>query len=308
MSTGIPGILKKSGDQVIHDLIQSGHGVDLDLNQVSIDRISTETYQDREVSFTINAREVGLDGALPVYGGQTSVIYERFVGDNYFSKFEWHIQLAPPFTVGRVLAALNAQTEVHWDLEDFKDIASFVLTVSSVGVTTLLPSGKSKRLFLEIAGSRMTVVITPPGRLNIARIMPPAVIQPPTDYFNINDTRTNLALRLPDANGVMVATAIKGFVADQVFNQDTGDTPVDWLTTVYGLADGFDVKWVCKSTPADYNLFGSKVLYNGPILPEHPQPYNVRLDKVLIFELSTDLCQNYYGKGIIYYNLSRDGV
>lgn len=302
--TGIPGILQKSGVQVIHDLIQSGHGVDLDLNQITIDRINTVTYQDREVMFAITARELGADGSRPVYSGQTSVIYQRFVGDNYFSRYPYYIQLDAPYTLRRVVEALNAQTQLHWDLDDFKDAVDSVLAVSPNGTTTLTPSTYSKRLYLEISNTRMTVIITPVGRVNLSRVLPPAVIQPPAEYFKYTDPRTNLALRLPDANGVSVGGVLKNLMADHVVEESED---VDWMSVVYGRADGFDVEWVSNNTFENYNLFGSKVIYNGTLLAEHPKPYNTRLDRVLIFELSEDHCANYYGRGIIYYNLSRDG-
>lgn len=302
--TGIPGILKKSGDQVIHDLIKSGHGVDLDFNQITIEKVNTITYLDRQAVFTIKAREMGADGSRPIYIYQTSVLYERFTADNYFSRHPYYIELAAPYTVARVVAALNTQTELYWDLDDFKDAATATLAVSSAGVTTLPGSQYSKRLFLEIANSRLTVIITPPGRVSLPRVMPPAAIQPPDEFFKYTDPRTNLALRLPDANGVVVGGILKLISEDHVV---AADENVDWMTQVYGYADGYNVKWVSSAAPADYNLCGAKVLWNGPIQPDHPKPYNTRLDRVLIFELSEELCSNYYGKGIIYYNLSRDG-
>lgn len=306
MATGIPGILKRSGDQVIHDLILSGQDVDLDLNQITIERINTLSYTDREVSFAIKARTVGADGSPPIYGGATSVIYNRFIADNYFSRFEWHISLDAPYTVKRVREALNAQTEVHWDAEDFKEVDDYALAVNSNGRTTLSSSPYSRRLYLELDNSKLTVVITPTARTNIARMLPPSVIQPPEDYFRFADPRTNLALRLPDANGVIVATELKALVADQVFDEDLGDAPVVWMSRVYGLSDGVDVAWVQQTEPANYNLFGAKVLYNGVLTDDYPKPYNTRLDRVLIVELSEEHCLNYYGKGIIFYNLSRD--
>lgn len=306
MSTGIPGILKKTGSQVIHDLILSGHDVDIDLNQVTIERVNTITYNDREVAFAIKARLVGADGSPAKYAGETSVVYQRFTADNYFSKFEWHIQLDAPYTLSRVRDALSAQTDIVWDLEDFKDAPDYVLVVSSnSGRATLPGSIYSKRLYLAINNSRLTVVITPTGRTNIARVLPPTVIQPPENYFSFSDTRTNLALRLPDANGVIVGDELDALVTGQVFNTDLGDSVVHWMTTVYGLADAWDVEWVQQPTPADYNLFGATVLYNGVLTPEWPVPYNTRLDRVLIVELSDEHCTNYYGKGIIFYNLSR---
>lgn len=305
MSTGIPGILKKAGVDVIHDLILSGHDVDIDLNQVTIERINTITYNEREVTFAIKARLVGADGSPAKYAGETSVIYKRFTADNYFSKFEWHIALDAPYTLTRVRDALLAQTGVVWDLEDFKDAPDFVLAVSSGGRASLGGSVYSKRLYLALNNSKMTVVITPTNRTNIARILPPAVIQPPEDYFRFSDPRTNLSLRLPDANGVIVADELELFTTGQVFNTDLGDSVVHWMTTVYGRADAWDVSWVQKPTPADYNLYGATVLYNGLLTPEWPAPYNTRLDRVLIVELSDEHCTNYYGKGIIFYNLSR---
>lgn len=302
--SGIPGVLQRSGDQVIHDLVQSGHGVDLDLNQITIERINTVSYGDREVMFAIKAREVGVDGSRPVYSGQTSVIYDRFVGDNYFSKYPHYIQLDAPYTLGRVVAALNAQTELHWDLDDFQQAADFVLAVSPGGTTLLTPSQHSKRLYLELSNTRLTVVITPVNRVHLARVLPPAVLQPSSEYFKYTDPRANLSLRLPDANGVAVGGVLKHLVAGQIIQP--GDN-VDWMTVVYGRADGLTVAWVSEPELAAYNLCESRVTYNGLLTDDIPKPYNTRLDRVLVFELSEEHCSNYYGRGIIYYNLSRDG-
>lgn len=307
MATTIPGILQKTGSKVIKDLIKAGLDVDLDLNQVSIDKVNNISYNQREATFSIKALARGLDGSEPKYSGETSVLYNRFIADNYFSKFEYHIQLDPPYTFKRVRDALNAQTPIVWDIEDFNLLDSQVLTVNSAGKTQLPGGIYSKRLFLEINSSRMTVVITPVGLLNIARLLPPAMIQPPESYFSVTDTRTNLALRLPDANGVIVANDLVGLVEGQKFLTDHDTTPIEWMTRVYGMSDGPDVQWFCVPRVADYNLYGAEVIYNGELTSEWPAPYNTRLDHVLIVKLSEQYCQNYFGYGIIYYNLSRIG-
>ena len=307
MQESIPGILKKSGDEVIKDLVEAGLGVNLDLNQVSIEKINNISYGQREASFSIKALELGKDGSPPYYKYETNVIYDRFIGDNYFSKYEYHINLDAPFTLSRVVQALNEQTPLHWDVGDFNIPPEQTLVVSSVGKANIPASTSSKRLYLEINNSRMSVVITPVGRLNIARLLPPSVIRPPEEYFDSTDTRVNLALRLPDANGVVVADELVGLEVGQVLDSDLGDVSVRWMSVIYGLSDGPEVKWVQQPEPANFNLYGAEIIYNGELTEDLPPPYNTRLDQVLVFKLSEEYCLNYFGHGIIYYNLSRIG-
>lgn len=308
MDNQIPGILQQSGQLTIRDLIKAGLDVDLDLNQVSIDKVNNLSYANREVTFAIKALVRGLDGSDPKYKGETNVVYERFIADNYFSKFEYHIQLDPPYTVKRVRDALNAQTQLYWDPEDFNALDTTVLTVNSSG-RTQIPAGQfSKRLYLEISNSRMTVVITPVGLLNIARLLPPSMIRPPSEYFDVTDRRTNLALRLPDANGVIVADELVALEVGQILDQDLGETAVKWMSVVYGLSDGPEVSWVQLAEPSDFNIYGAEIVYNGELMDDLPPPYNDRLDHVLVFKLSEEHCLNYFGHGIIYYNLSRIGT
>lgn len=305
---GLPKWLTESEDVALADAFNLTYDVDIKTEEVMV--ISKVSVDAKFTSVQLKALDLGSDTRLFGQAGPHYVRKYPFsnfikVGEDPYGYPYLTYEGPAPYVIDDIVA----------DLRDCYGFAIDFHTLDYQSGDTIDPSLadadgiiklKVDPNSIRLGGDYVPLYACPTDLTHLVRLINPNrhLLGYRNHFFETSETRTlDGELQYFSANGTRASSALRQLTKDYIFNEEVEDWDIGTKYLIPVQPEEGVEGWTSSKTPRFQNIYGAKVLYNGPLRLVDVKPLNTRLTHVLKIQLNPKYALHSTGVISIYYRL-----